>query len=314
MSQGQANWKERSRDYLVYVAVRIVIAVLQATPEDKAVFFCRQFSRLLSGPLAIRRKTLQENLQLIFPAATAAEKRALVRAMWYHLALMVCEIAWAPRRLHRCNWRAHVYFPNAKDFLRHLLSRRPTVLVTGHFGNFELGGYVTGLMGISTTTIARRLDNPYLHEFISEFRGGKGQRLVDKQGCAAEVDRHLASGGTLSLLADQHAGEKGCWSNFLGQQASCHKALALFTLSADAPMAIAYTIRDRKPMRFLLGCSGVADPRLQGEECAGVRQLTEWYNERLGAAIALAPEQYWWVHRRWRAKLASPKTTAARAA
>lgn len=315
------SWTTQATDYLVYLAVRSVIAIIQTVPEDKGAAICRAGAWLLSGPLAVRRKTLQENLNRIFPDASDAEKQTLSHAMWYHLLMMVCELAWAPRRVHRCNWREHIHIPDDQTILKRLLSRRATVLVTGHFGNFEMGGYITGLMGLDTSTIARRLDNPYLHQFVADFRGAKGQRLLDKNGCATEVDRHLAEGGTLSLLADQHAGNKGCWTNFLGHQASCHKALALFTLASDAPMVIAYTIRTTRPLQFELGCVGVADPRDNGTECQGVRPLTEWYNRGLARAIAKAPEQYWWVHRRWREKpkrnratksaAASPETRAA---
>ena len=287
-------------DFAAYLIVRLFIAVVQVMPEDRADALCHRLASLLAGPLPIRSKTIEQNLSRVFPSASVAQRAALRRAMWHHLMLMVCEIAWAPRRLHRCNWKQHVDFPNARVFLSRLLSRRPTVLVTGHFGNFEVGGYVTGLMGLSTTTIARRLDNAFLHDFVADFRGIKGQKMVDKEGCAAEVDRHLAAGGTLSLLADQRAGAKGCWVDFLGHPASCHKALALFTLSGDAPMAVAYTIRGERPMQFTMGCTGVADPRQASEECAGVRQLTRWYNDRLAEAIRLAPEQYWWMHNRWR--------------
>lgn len=287
-------------DFAAYLIVRLFIAVVQVMPEDRADAMCHRLASLLAGPLPIRAATIEKNLNRVFPSATDQERAALRRAMWHHLMLMVCEIAWAPRRLHRCNWKQHIEFHDARIFLSRLLSRRPTVLVTGHFGNFELGGYVTGLMGLSTTTIARRLDNAFLHDFVAEFRGAKGQRMVDKEGCAAEVDRHLAAGGTLSLLADQHAGSKGCWVDFLGHPASCHKALALFTLSGDAPMAVAYTIRGERPMQFTMGCTGVADPRQASDEWSGVRQLTRWYNQRLADAIRLAPEQYWWMHNRWR--------------
>jgi Kdo2-lipid IVA lauroyltransferase/acyltransferase len=302
------------RDYLSYLIVRTVIAVIQVLPESKAVSICQGLAWLLSGPLPLRKTTLKENLARVFPNETKAERRALSRSMWYHLMMMVCEIAWAPRRLHRCNWKDHVHFPEAQAFLKLALSRRAGVLVTGHYGNFEMGGYITGLMGIDTLTIARRLDNRFLHEFVEDFRGAKGQRLIDKDGCAPEVDRHLSLGGTLSILADQHAGAKGCWADFLGHPASCHKALALFTLTGDAPMAVAFTIRDGRPMRFLLGCAGIADPRDGGPECAGVRQLTEWYNGRLAEAIAIAPEQYWWLHRRWREKPTKPVKSADQSA
>lgn len=308
------QWLKTTVDYGVYGIVRFLVGTIQVFPENKVIPFCRSVAWLLTHVIRIRGGTLADNLQRIFPGATAEQRQALTFQMWYHLILMVCEIAWAPRRLHRCNWKDHIHFLNSQEFLRQLLSRRATVLVTGHVGNFEIGGYVTGLMGINTVTIARPLDNPFLHRYVCQFREAKGQRLLDKHGCAAEVDRHLATGGTLSLLADQHAGSKGCWTPFLGSLASCHKGLALFTLTADAPMAVGYTLRATQPMSFILGCEGIADPRENDPRCQGVRQLTEWYNEQLGEIIARAPDQYWWVHRRWREPpLKLPKSQSAAA-
>jgi len=285
-----------------YGFVRLLIAVAQTLPEDRADAICRHLAVLFSDGLRIRHATVDGNLRRVYPEKTEAERAILRRQMWHHLLLMLCEIAWAPRRLHRCNWRQHFRFIDAPTLLRVLLSRRPAVLVTGHFGNFELGGYVTGLMGIRTMTIARTLDNPYLHAFLGRFRGAKMQRMVDKNGCAPEIERHLGEGGKLALLADQYGGAKGCWVDFLGHQASCHKALALFTLTADAPMLVAYTRRSGGPMQFEQGSTGIVDPRDSALARGGVRPLTEWYNERLGVAIQRDPDQYWWLHRRWRAK------------
>jgi KDO2-lipid IV(A) lauroyltransferase len=138
--------------------------------------------------------------------------------------------------------------------------------------------------------------------------------MVDKEGCAAEVQRHLAQGGVLSLLADQHAGPKGCWVNFLGIPASCHKALALFTLSSRAPMMVGATWRvGGRPMQFLCACTGIADPANDHESvCTSVTALTRWYNERLAISIGEAVEQYWWLHRRWRDRVerTQPKAEA----
>lgn len=289
-------------DFAAYLVVRLLVALIQVLPLDMGDSLCRGFAWWASGPLRVRRQATETNLRRVFPRATAAERKRLSRAMWHHLLLMVCEIAWAQRRLHRTNWYRHVRFRDNQLMLRYLLSNRPTVMVTGHFGNFEIGGYVAGLMGVGTLTIARRLDNPFLHRWVERFRGAKGQQMVDKEGCAAAVEQHLQEGGTLALLADQHAGPKGCWVDFMGVPASCHKALALFSLSSGAPMMVTSTRRlPAAPMHFQLGCYGIADPVDAKESaCQSVAALTAWYNDRLAEAIDEAPEQYWWLHRRWR--------------
>lgn len=299
-------------DYLAYAVLRLTIAVIQAMPLDMADTLCRILARVLALPGGIRRRTFDGNIQLIFPEATPQQRQTLCQAMWHHLLLMVCEIAWAHRRLHLVNWPQVLSLGHNRLLLRHLLSERPVVIVTGHFGNFEIGGYLIGLMGFPTVTIARRLDNEPLHRYVEQFRSTHGQFMVDKEGCAPLIDRHLSRGGTLSLLADQHAGSKGCWSKFMGADASCHKALALFSLTSGAPLLVAATRRGSRPMYFETDCFAVADPLDDPEGvCSGVRSLTQWYNHRLAEAIAPAIEQYWWVHRRWRTK--RPRGAAAQA-
>jgi KDO2-lipid IV(A) lauroyltransferase len=103
-------------------------------------------------------------------------------------------------------------------------------------------------------------------------------------------------------LGDQHAGTKGVWINFLGRSASCHKALALFTLSSGAPMLVTFCRRTTGILRFEVGVSGVADPREMPAALSDVRALTQWYNDCLAKMIREDPGQYWWVHRRWKDK------------
>ncbi len=307
--------KKRIADFAVYLVVRFFVAVVQALPYDMANSLCQLLANVLCRWVPVRRKTFYDNMRRVFPESSAAQRQALCASMWHHLLLMVCEIAWAPRRMHLSNWTKHFRLRDNRSMLQHLLSGRPTILVTGHFGNFEVCGYTIGLMGFPTVTIARRLDNAYLHEFLEDFRGTHGQFMVDKEGCAPLIERHLANNGTLSLLADQHAGEKGCWVEFLGAPASCHKALALFSLSSGAPMIVGYTRRLGKPMQFESGSEAIADPADdKAGVCAGVRPLTQWYSDKLGDTIMRAPEQYWWVHRRWRDKAVRVKASAAKAA
>ena len=110
----------------------------------------------------------------------------------------------------------------------------------------------------------------------------------------------LDRGGVLSLLGDQHAGPKGCWVDFLGRPASCHKAIALFPMISGAPLLAMATTRNGAPLKFRVELLGTLDPAQSPDVVSSVPSVTCWYNDRLGEAIRLAPEQYWWVHRRWK--------------
>lgn len=287
-------------DWMVYFLIRVVICVVQSLRIETCHTAARGLAVLACDVIKLRYGVVDDNLRHAIPEWTAAQRRLQIRRMWEHLFLMVAEIAHAPRKLHEANYQRHVVFRNKPLIVRYLLDPRPTVILTGHYGNFEVAGYVLGLFGFPSFTIARRLDNPFLDRFVNHFRGLKGQFILPKIGSAPLVERVLAAGGTLSLLGDQHAGEKGCWVDFMGRPASCHKAVALFTLTSGAPELVAYVRRLDGPMRFEIGVVDVVDPAQLDDSLAGVRPLTQWYNRRLEEMIREAPEQYWWIHRRWK--------------
>lgn len=291
----------RFGQWLVYFLIRIVVCVVQSLSMDSCQRLARWLAWLAYDVLRIRRKTTDENLRHAFPEWTDRERMTLARRMWEHMTLMLCEIVHVPRKIHETNWREYVHIPRdeMRVMVEHLLSPRPSVLVSGHFGNFEVGGVVSGLLGFPTFTVARPLDNPYLHTFVTRFRERTGQFMLPKRGSARQLDAILQAGGTMVLLADQAAGPKGCWVEFFGRPASCNKAVALFSLVNRAPMLMVYS-RRKRPLHFEIGVTAVFDPLK--DEMAGVKPLTQWYNRQLEAMVRRAPEQYWWLHDRWKLK------------
>ncbi len=292
-------------DYAGYVALRCVLCMIQSLSLETCDRWCRILAVVISDWTRIRRDPIDPNLRLVYGPLRPEHHALLRRRMWHHLLLMICEIAHAPRKIHRTNWREHFYLKHKTEMFQVMMDPRATVLVTGHFGNFEVAGYLVGLIGAPTTTIARPLDNPYVNEFFTEFRALGGHRILPKEGSSQSVQQALEASGTLALLADQFAGGKGCWVDFFGHPTSCHKALALFVLSAQAPMIVNYTRRLDRPLRFEMGMTGIADPgqldaTVVPDHLQSVIELTEWYNHKLEEAVRLAPEQYWWLHRRWR--------------
>lgn len=287
-------------DWLVYFVVRLFVCIIQATPIETCHYFSRGLAYFAAEIVRVRHKVVEENLAAVFPHLSQRQRRKMKRRMWEHLFLMVCEVAHAPRKIHTSNWHKYVSMKNKKALVETLLDERPTILVSGHYGNFEFAGFVNGLLGFPSYSIARKLDNPYLDRFVNRFRSMHGQFILPKEGSAPLVKNILDTGGTLALLGDQHAGDKGCWVRFLGRLASCHKAVAVFTIAGGAPMAVCYARRVGKPLHFEVGMEGVIDPQHGGREVGGITQLTEWYNQMLEQIILEAPDQYWWLHKRWR--------------
>jgi KDO2-lipid IV(A) lauroyltransferase len=286
--------------YLVYLAVRILICIVQAVPIDLGARLARQCAWLFHSVLRVREKVVDENLALALPHLSPAERRDLALRMWEHLFLLVMEIAHVPRKIHETNWRQHITLVGVPPIMRALISSRPLIVVTGHFGNFELGGFALGILGFPTYTVARNLDNPYIDRFLAGFRSATGQHLIPKNGGYDQILHVLQGAGTMAFLADQYAGEKGCWVDFFGRPASAHKAIALLALENDAPVAVCYARRTKAPLHFEMVMQGMIDPRDDTAEVANVRAMTQWYTSQLEQAIRQTPDQYWWLHKRWK--------------
>ncbi len=294
-------------DYLVYLVVRFLICVVQAIRIETGVRIARCLAWLLADVFKVRAGVVDENLALAFPKLEPRQRQQLARAMWEHLFFLVLEVAHAPRKIHETNWRDYIELDNVRPLVKCLLDDRPTLLVTGHFGNFELGGYVLGILGFPSHTVARRLDNPYLDRFVNRFRGATGQHIIPKKGGFDQILDVLRRGGTMTLLADQYAGPKACWVEFFGRPASTHKAIALLSLDNDAPMVVSTSLRAGGPMNIKLSGVAIADPRNTNQELDTVKDLTQWFTSALEGRIRRTPEQYWWLHRRWKDTRASRK-------
>ena len=232
-------------DYLAYLVVRVFVCVVQAMPVERCAGVARFLATMCASVLKIRRRLVEENLKHAFPEMTAAERKRLAWQMWEHLFLMVVEVIHAPRKIHRTNWRDYVTLVNADQIIRTFFDDRPSIIICGHYGNFELSGFVLGILGFPSFTIARTLDNPYLDRFLNTFRGMTGQYILPKEGSSPEVEKVLKAGGILALLGDQNAGRKGCWVEFFGRPASSHKGIALFTLASEAPTVFCFARRGR---------------------------------------------------------------------
>ena len=296
--------KARSRilDYLTYVVVRLAIALMQLL-TDRAV---RQLAFTLSWLCyhadRRHRHVADENLQHAFPELDAEERDTLVRGCFRHFALLITEIARMPRKLHVGNWRNHVELVHGEVLAKAMTSGRPCLLVGSHFGNWELAGYTMGLLGFRTHAIARPLDNPYLDQFLRKFREGTGQRVLAKKGDFDQMSELLAGGGLLATLADQDAGQRGLFVDFFGRPASTHKAVALMALEYNVPLLVGGVPRVGEPMRYQVVIEDVIEPAEYAERSDAVQAITQRFTSALERLIRRYPEQYFWLHRRWKHK------------
>ncbi len=305
--------RNKAADYAVYLVVRLVVCVIQALSFRAACRVAHVLAWLLYRVDRRHRLVADDNLRYAFPELTDPVRRdRRVRDVYLHFCLLLMEMIHLPRRLHPQNWRHHLRLPDSPRVVRQLLSGRPLLLVTAHFGNWELGGYLLGLLGFTTHAIARPLDNPRLDAFLRTFRERTGQKILAKHGDFDEMQDLLASGGVLATLGDQDAGARGLFVDFFGRPASTHKAIALLALQYNVPMLVVGTLRTQ-PGETPPEGPGVGTPLyydvvtedlLLPEDYAGqpnaVPAITQRFTTGLERLIRRAPEQYFWLHRRWK--------------
>jgi KDO2-lipid IV(A) lauroyltransferase len=298
-------------DYCVYLLIQAFVCLCQALPPSLAWGLGRLIGRVTHRIDRRHRQTADENLRHSLPHLSEKERAAVVVKMFEHFGQMIAEIVLMPRLLHVCNWRQTIDFTNVECTVGALLSGRPLLIVTGHFGNWELAGFALNLLGFRTHAIARTLDNPYVDRLLRKYREKSGQRLLAKKGDFDQMQEVLDVGGVMATLADQDAGSRGVFVDFFGRPASTHKAIALMAIHHRVPILVAGAARIEDGFKYRV----IAEELILPEEFDGrpdaVKALTQRYTSALERLIRRYPEQYFWLHRRWKHQPPVRKSKAA---
>lgn len=306
-------------DYLVYLAVRVLFAVVQGLPTRWALALADALAALAYRVDKRHRNVAAENLRFAFPEKTPSQLDALVRGCYRHFCTLLIEIILLPRKLRMTNWTTSARMVNGRGVVTGLLEDRPQLIVTAHMGNWELAGYYLGAIGFRTYAIARVLDNPHLERFLKRFRQGTGQTVIAKKDDFDRLEGVLKAGGKVATLGDQDAGPKGVFVDFFGRPASAHKAVALMAIEFGAPMAVVGVVRQSSLNRGVVGpydiiCEDTIDPAEYAGRPDAIKAITQRYHDALARLIRRAPEQYFWLHRRWKSQPAARKQLAKQAA
>lgn len=308
------------RHRLEYLAFRLVICAIECLPVRTAArladLLAWLFHHLLPRKLT-RFAVTKENLQRAFGASLSArETDRLTVGMWRHLFRTVIEMVQSPRKLCVQRYRAAGDFVNLSFTNEVLLAGRPMLLLGGHFGNWEIAVNLFGLWGFPMGVVAREMDNPLLDDWFRRYREAGGHRQMMKKGSYDDMIELLRRGGSLALMCDQDAGPRGMFVDFFGSPASTFKSIALLALEYEALILVGTVVRlpddftERTWSHFEIRGEEAIDPRtLTTNDPA--REITQRFTSALERAIRRAPEQYFWVHRRWKTEPKAKKKAAA---
>lgn len=280
-----------------YVAARLGIAALNILGFERARKVGAWLGRRLHDLDKRRRAIAADNLERAGVASGAAAAD-IVRRMYEHLGTMIGEMALTERLARSGKLRDVVAIENRDIFEEARARRKGVILALGHLGNWETCGVAFGMYIGEVHSVARPLDNVFLNRYLERFRKQTGQRLIHKDNAARAMLDVLRKKGTLAILFDQDARHEGVFAPFFGRPASTVKSPAVLALRYGSPIVPLNIFRENG--RLYLRFTPPIEP-----EGHTVESLTAECNRRLEEFIRQHPEQWFWLHRRWKTQPAT---------
>ncbi len=285
-----------------YLALRLWVVIVGCFPIDVNLRTARLLGRIWWAVMKRHRDRAMENLR---PALGGQyderQLRRIARRSFEHFAqLYLVELVMTPRVISEWSWPRHVELDHLGPALRELLGERGVILLTGHFGNYELLGYTICRLGIPLTAVMRPMDNPLINRYLVASREAGGLALLYKKGVTAVAGDIIDGGGALCFIADQDAGRKGLFVDFFGRKASTYKSIGLLAMQKRVPIVVGYAARIRRGFNYRLAVERIIRPEEWDGQEDPLRWVTQTFSHALEAAIRRWPEQYLWVHRRWK--------------
>jgi len=254
----------------------------------RAVFFVDGFHRRIA--LA--------NLEQAFPARTAAERRAIARAMFAHFGRLLLELL-KFGTLSESRMSARIESEGEERVLQAYQHGRGVLFFTGHFGYWELQAIAHSLRVRPVSVLARPLDNPYLHEMLERIRTRTGNAVIYRQGAIRKVMRELAANRGVALLIDQHLhSADAVYVDFFDRPAATTSALAALALRTGAPVIPVFALPAPGGRYRFIYERPVPPPREDSPDA--VREFTQRCTDVLEMYVRRDPALWLWMHRRWR--------------
>lgn len=284
---------------LEYAALRGAIAGLRLAGFPLAGAFGERLGALGYRPLGIRRGVVERQIAAAFPDRDAGNVAHLARAAYEHLGRTAVETALLPS-LGPDRILDLFEAVEGWSIVEERLARgKGLIVVSGHLGNWELGGAYVAARGLPVDVVARAMANPLFDRYLTATRERIGMNVVHDADAVRRVPRALRSGRVVAFLVDQGViGLASTWVPFFGRFAKTPRGPAVFALRLGAPVVFGAAVR--KPSgRYLLSFEPIDVPHT-GDLDADVDAIVANYTGVLESWVRRVPEQYFWHHRRWK--------------
>jgi Kdo2-lipid IVA lauroyltransferase/acyltransferase len=289
-------------DARVHALAQALILFLNVLPGAAARALGRGVGRLLHAIDRRHRKQVLSHLTLAFrDTLSDAQKKDICARYFEHTGLSVIEFA-RLKQLNAENVDALCDLSELKRFDELLKDGKGLLCVPAHHGNWELCGYAVALKGYPLQSVARPLDNPLLNEMVRSLRETSGNRIVEKWKVLWKLKKLLDKGGIVTMSVDQNGGVAGLFVPMFGVLASTVTSPAELHLASRVPIVIATMNRQQDGVHHKLHIWDVIRHAPTDDRAADIATVITRINAAVEKAVRAYPEQWLWVHKRWKTR------------
>ena len=288
--------------YSQYFAARFAAAGITASNVNTNLRIASTLGDIFYNLDKRHRKRAATHIKQAFPEYSDEKVDQVTRASMQHLVQLAIEVLHTPNLIHRQSWMQRIDFNGLGPVMKLLNASQSCILVTGHLGNWEVLGYLMGLLGYPIDALARPLDNPMLSKWLFGIRQKHGMNIISKFNASDRMQEVINEGGSLAFLADQNAGDKGIFVPFFGALASTYKSVGILAIRKNLPIICTYTTRVGQGFNYQVGVEDIIMPQDWSQARDPLYYVSARYMRAIENMIRRDPTQYLWMHRRWKSR------------
>jgi Kdo2-lipid IVA lauroyltransferase/acyltransferase len=248
------------------------------------------------------RQVGMRNLALAFPEKSESERARILRGEFASLGRQLAEVCHFPEYT-RENVEQVVVYDGFENYERAHARGKGVLFLTAHFGGWELSAFTHSLHGHWMHVVSRAMDNPYLDRLIRRYRQMHGNQTVDKDDFVRGLLAAMKSGEVVGILMDTNmTPPQGIFVDFFGIPACTASGLARIALRTDAAVVPTFTIWDAELGKYRLRFDPAVELERTGNLEADIKANTQKFTSIIEDYVRKYPEQWLWVHRRWKTR------------
>lgn len=304
-----ARRKSPFQIWLEYIPVRVLFAILGALPRKTSLRGGMSIARLAYRFAGGLRRVALRNLEIAFPEKSLSEREAIALASFENLGRVLGELAHFPkatgeelRDLIDLDFETE-RSPELDAFEAEREKGRGTLLVGPHLGNWEMGVFAYSAFREPLVYLARPLDNPLIEDLTVSLRSRFGNRAINKNNSVAAAMTVLREGGILGVLPDVNVLHRdGVFVPFFGMLANTTSGVAMMAMRTGAMIVPMCCVWNEEKGKYRVFYGKFVESPNSGDRHRDVYEMTAAYTTELEKFIRAYPEQWLWIHKRWKSR------------